>query len=105
MNPYPFIKASDALILSSRYEGMSNVVMETLTINIPIYYFNNPGASTDLLNKTNNNFILKSKKPKYIASVIDNIKQKNKKTNSKILKKYDTKIILSKYEKMIDDLF
>ena len=31
-NPYPYLKASDSLILSSRYEGLPNVILESLVL-------------------------------------------------------------------------
>ncbi len=102
-NPFPYIRLSDALLFPSRFEGMSNVILETIAIGKPIYYFNNPGASTDLLKKTKNNFVLKYKSPKYIANIIDNIKQN--KNNTHKLDKYNFKTILNHYEKIIDDLF
>lgn len=35
-NPYPYIKASDLFIMSSRTEGFPNVVLEALTLCIPV---------------------------------------------------------------------
>ncbi|WP_064974821.1 glycosyltransferase [Alistipes provencensis] len=35
-NPYPYIKASDLFIMSSRTEGFPNVVLEALTLNVPV---------------------------------------------------------------------
>ena len=35
-NPYPYIQAADALILSSDYEGAPNVVLEALGLNIAV---------------------------------------------------------------------
>ena len=32
-NPYPFIKKSDIFILSSKYEGLPNVLLEALVLN------------------------------------------------------------------------
>jgi glycosyltransferase involved in cell wall biosynthesis len=103
-NPFSIIRQSDALISPSRFEGMSNVILETLALDKPILYFNNNGASTDLLKKTNNNFMLKSKNPNYIANIIDIMKFKKTKSNKKILKKFDLKNIINIYEKIIDDL-
>ncbi len=103
-NPHCFIKNSDYLILSSRFEGMSNVVLETLCINKPIIYFDNPGASTDILKNTNN-FLLKSSNKKYIANILDNIKIKKTKSNSMLTKKFEISKIIKKYEKIINDLF
>ncbi|MBS4767020.1 glycosyltransferase [Alistipes sp. kh20] len=35
-NPYPYIKASDLFIMSSRTEGFPNVVLEALTLGVPV---------------------------------------------------------------------
>ena len=31
-NPYPFIKQTDVFVLSSRYEGLPNVILESLVL-------------------------------------------------------------------------
>lgn len=41
-NPFPYLKAADTMVLSSRYEGFSNVLVESLILNKPI-------VSTDCL--------------------------------------------------------
>ena len=35
-NPYPYIKAADALVCASRYEGLSTVVTEALILGTPV---------------------------------------------------------------------
>lgn len=35
-NPYPYFKASDLFIMSSRTEGFPNVVLEALTLGVPV---------------------------------------------------------------------
>ena len=35
-NIYPFISASDIFISSSRYEGFSNAVLESLVLKVPV---------------------------------------------------------------------
>ena len=50
-NPYPYIKKSNLLILSSKYEGMANILVEAITLGIPIISSNcNSGPSEILLN-------------------------------------------------------
>ena len=51
INPYPYIKKSKLLILTSIYEGFPNVQVESLTIGTPVISTNmNSGASEILLN-------------------------------------------------------
>ncbi len=50
-NVYAFIKNSDLLILSSKYEGMANVLVEAITLNTPVISSNcKAGPSEILLN-------------------------------------------------------
>ena len=50
-NPYPYMKNSNLLILTSKYEGFPNVLVESLTIGTPVISTNaNAGASEIVLN-------------------------------------------------------
>lgn len=44
-NPYPFIKASDVLVLSSDSEGYSTVVCEAMTLGVPVVGTNVTGIN------------------------------------------------------------
>lgn len=83
LNPYPYIKNSDLFILTSKYEGFANVLVESVALNTPVISANcnsgpseillngkggelyKPNSINDLINKINNFFkdpkILKSK--------------------------------------------
>ena len=51
LNPYPYIKKSNLLILTSKYEGMGNILVEAITLNKPVISTNcNAGPSEILLN-------------------------------------------------------
>lgn len=49
---WSFIAGADAFLLSSRWEGMPNVVLESLSLGTPVIGFNCPGGLDDLLNTT-----------------------------------------------------
>ena len=83
LNPYPYIKNSDLFILTSKYEGFANVIVESVALNTPVISANcnsgpseillsgkggdlyKPDSINDLIKKINNFFknpkILKSK--------------------------------------------
>lgn len=48
-NPYPYFQQADALVLSSRYEGFPNVVLEAFACGIPVIATPAPGGVVEIL--------------------------------------------------------
>lgn len=57
-NPYPILKNSKGLILSSKYEGLSNVILEALTLGKPVISTDCPYGPKEILGEENNMGIL-----------------------------------------------
>lgn len=56
-NPYPFIKYADGLVLSSRWEGMPNVVIEALYLKTIIISTNSTPVLRDIIKDGENGFV------------------------------------------------
>ena len=48
-NPYPYLARADGLLLSSRYEGFPNVVLEALACSTPVIATPAPGGVREIL--------------------------------------------------------
>lgn len=49
-NPYKFLRSSDVFVLSSLYEGFGNVIVEALSVGLPVVSTNCPGGPREILN-------------------------------------------------------
>lgn len=52
-NPYPYIRKADALILSSRYEGFPNVLLESCSLGTPVFCNSCKGGINEIVNENN----------------------------------------------------
>ena len=110
-NPYKFIRYCDLFVLSSRFEGLPNVLLEAITLKKFIISSNCPTGPSEILNngkggllfKTGNQYDLAKK----IVYYYNNKKILNKKINFayKNLYRFDYNNNLKKYFKVVTDLF
>ena len=56
-NPYPYIKAADALLISSAYEGFPNVALEALALQTPVLTTPAGGTMIELASQLNGCFV------------------------------------------------
>jgi glycosyltransferase involved in cell wall biosynthesis len=49
LNPYPWVKHADVFVLSSRYEGLPNAMLEALALGTPVVGTDCPGGVREIL--------------------------------------------------------
>lgn len=69
-NPYPWLAAADLFVLSSRYEGLPNVVLEALTLGTPCVAFRCPGGLDEVVREGENGFLAEPGNPVDLARAI-----------------------------------
>lgn len=78
-NPYPYIKYADGVLLCSKWEGMPNVVIESLYLHTPVITNNSTPVLKDLITEGENGFIIDGfDKDKFSQSILDIKTIKNK---------------------------
>ena len=108
-NPYPLMKQANLLILTSKYEGLPNVLLEALVLKKFIISSSCETGPKEILLNGNGGLLFKVGNYKELAEKIifySMNKQKCKKllNNSyKSLNRFDYKVNLSKYYKLINN--
>ena len=84
-NPFPYIKKSDLFILSSKFEGLPNVLLEAITLNKIVISSNCPTGPSEILDNGKGGLLFKVGDYEQLSKkIIFSIENKNK-CNKKIL--------------------
>lgn len=96
-NPYPIMKKANVLLSTSLYEGFSNVILESLALNVPVIATNCPGGNKEIITNEKNGFLVKVGDADDIVDKLMLIeKQKNYSIN---VSKFEINLIGKEYEK------
>ena len=109
-NPFPYLLKSDLFILTSNYEGLPNVLIESMSLNKPIISTNSPTGPREILLNGKAGFLVKKNDhidlSKKIKLFFNNRKVfiKKKKFYQKSLSRFSAEESLNKYNKIIEKL-
>ncbi len=105
-NPYPFIFASNALLIGSRWEGFPNVALESLALGVPVITTDQSGGLVELKNMIDKKWLRVSKNEDEFISFMESISKrtsvkKNISHKSQLPEVYKKEKILSIFRKLI----
>ncbi len=89
-NPFKFIKACDVFVLSSKYEGLPNVLLETLVLKKFIISTDCPTGPSEILNYGKYGFLFKVGDYKKLNKLVVKYAKNKKAYKNKILLGYDS---------------
>ena len=84
-NPYPYIKKSNLFILSSKFEGLPNVLLEAITLKKSIISSDCPTGPSEILDNGKGGLLFKVGDYKELSKKIIFTIQNKKKCNEKLL--------------------
>lgn len=100
-NPFYFFKRAEALILSSRYEGFPNVVLEALACGTPVIATPAPGGTREILEGIDGCVVSAAVSSADLEKAIRRwLEQPRKKIGQKIVEKYAIEKITREYEQL-----
>lgn len=106
-NPYIYMKEADLFILSSRFEGFPNVLLETGACGTYSICNDSPGGINEIVQENvNGNIIDFSKKEATAKLIYEKLLENHnsEKIKESILSRYSLEIILKKYEEFLERL-
>jgi glycosyltransferase involved in cell wall biosynthesis len=57
-NPYAYMRSADLLVLSSRHEGLPNVVLEANSLGLAVVAFDSAGGTGEIIDDGRNGFLV-----------------------------------------------
>ena len=102
-NPFPYLLKSDLFISTSNFEGLPNVLIEAMSLNIPIISTDCPSGPQEILLNGKAGFLVKRNDYKSLSNKINlfldkpSIFNKKKKFYKKSLKRFAPNISKKKY--------
>ena len=108
-NPFPYIKQSDIFILSSKFEGLPNVLLEAIVLKKFVISTNCPTGPREILLDGKGGELFKINDYKKLSRLLINFNKKTKFVRKKIdlsfknLDRYDYKKNLIKYYFLIKE--
>ncbi len=102
-NPYPYFQNADVFVLSSRYEGLPNVVLEALALGKPVVATDCPGVR-EILDGCRIGWLVPQNDARLLADAIISACDSNRGVSSgageveKILQKFGAEQIVREYE-------
>lgn len=99
--PYHWFANADAFILSSRYEGFPNVVLEALACGTPVIATPAPGGVKEILSSIKECVIAEDISAESLAKAIDAwLSGERKRVNQDVVSSYDVSAIVKRYEQV-----
>lgn len=101
-NPYIYFSNADLFVLSSRFEGLPNVVLESLACGTPVVAFNCPGGIDEIIVNDSQGVIVPENDVHALSCAIEKQIRSPKNDRSSLLPdRFDIKSVVPAYEELV----
>jgi glycosyltransferase involved in cell wall biosynthesis len=101
-NPYIYFSNADLFVLSSRYEGLPNAMLESLACGTPVVAFNCPGGIDEIIVNESQGVLVPENDLQALSMAIEKQINSHKHTKGSLLPdKFDIKTVVPAYEELV----
>lgn len=98
-NPYPFFAQADAFVLSSRFEGLPNVVLEAMACGTPVIATPAPGGVREILEGIAGCRIARRIDSQALAEALEDVVP-GRRLSDDVANKYDVGVVTGLYQQL-----
>lgn len=99
-DPYPWMRHADLFVLSSRWEGLPNVVLEVLACGTPVVAFDSPGGAREILHDVAASRLVPAGDSSALSDAIDTQLRDTGAAQPELPARYRAEEVLSAYEQL-----
>jgi glycosyltransferase involved in cell wall biosynthesis len=109
-NPYPLLSRAEAFVLSSRHEGLPTVILEAMSLGVPVVAFDCPFGPADILDGGRCGLLVPAEQPDAMADAISNLlasvelREHFRDLGLERAMQYDTSVVTKRFEALFLDL-